>query len=287
MRPFLLILICWNALAQEDTSWQRRIAAHSECFQRQAASVGSVETLVQRSYGLPPHARIAIGKAADTMYAQYLLHEVVSDYSYGQMLTGAGATLVERREFLSLDGRSLPPVEALRRQKVLDPILARKQTLENLAKLGLYDIAIEYAQLLLFFTTAGQKEIQWSTAPPRPEFVGTDETLVYDWRQTASGALEFLRGKASFHPMSGSVWVRRSDGAPLRVRASFESAEKNRPAVADVATVEYTDSKALGCVAPASVVHRHYVGGKILTENLWTYLPFRVLRTGGKALDPR
>jgi hypothetical protein len=34
-----------------------------------------------------------------------------------------------------------------------------------------------------------------------------------------------------------------------------------------------------GCVTPASVAHRHFVDDKILTENLYTYSPFRLFAT--------
>jgi hypothetical protein len=45
--------------------------------------------------------------------------------------------------------------------------------------------------------------------------------------------------------------------------------------VRDDATVDYLPA-ALGFLTPASVVHRHFVDGEALTENLYSYGPFRL-----------
>lgn len=274
-------------MAEEPAVWQLKIAEHADRFEKTAASLVAVERLTQRSYNLPPHAHFAIGKAAGPLYAQYLTHEVFSDYSIGLLKSGSATTLVERREVLSLDGRKLPAVEAPRKEVVADLTAARRRTLESFAKLGLSDIATEYGLILLAFTTASRKSIRWEDTPPRAEFVGTEEALVYDWAQTASGAVEFLGRKTTVRPMRGSIWLRKSDGAPLRVHATIEHSEKDGRKIADVASVEYSDSPALPCLAPLSVVVRHFAGDRELTENLYTYERFRQVRTEGrKSLAP-
>jgi len=75
-------------------------------------------------------------------------------------------------------------------------------------------------------------------------------------------------------PMHGRIWVRQSDRVPLRISATTEHAEEKHT-IRDDATIDYVLSS-FGCVTPASVVHRHYVDESMLTENLYTYGPFRV-----------
>ena len=45
--------------------------------------------------------------------------------------------------------------------------------------------------------------------------------------------------------------------------------------IRDEATVDYIQS-AHGFLTPASVVHRHMVDGKVITENLYRYEPFKM-----------
>jgi hypothetical protein len=61
------------------------------------------------------------------------------------------------------------------------------------------------------------------------------------------------------------------------VSASIEHDEAKHT-LRDEATVDFVLARA-GCVTPASAAHRHFVDGKILTENLYTYSPFRLFDT--------
>jgi hypothetical protein len=48
--------------------------------------------------------------------------------------------------------------------------------------------------------------------------------------------------------------------------------------IRDDATVEYILSSH-GFLTPASVVHRHLVDGRLMTENLYAYEPFKLFST--------
>ena len=50
-----------------------------------------------------------------------------------------------------------------------------------------------------------------------------------------------------------------------------------KPHVRNEASIEYALS-AHGFLAPASVVHRHIVNGKLVTENFYRYEPFRLFK---------
>ena len=73
--------------------------------------------------------------------------------------------------------------------------------------------------------------------------------------------------------MHGQVRI-AADGTPLRITASFDHAEPHHQ-LRDDATVEYVRTT-FGPPMPITVVHRHLVDGVVLTENLYTYSPFRV-----------
>jgi hypothetical protein len=282
------IALCSAAVLQagpqagSHTEWTSRVAAHAEQFARKAAGVQTTETLVQRSYNLPPHARFAIGAAAAPVYARYLVNELVSDYTIAPLKAGAG-NLVEFREILSLNGKTVrtPDVarKALARAVNAGEVASRKRMLEGLVKLGLVDVATDFGLLLLAFTNQAQSGVEWAEAGTA--FVGAEEAAVLEWRQKSEGALEFMDGKSASRPMHGWMWVRRSDGVPLRVRAMFEHQARGRT-IRDDTTIDFVLSRVLSCVTPATVAHRHFVDGFLLTENLYTYQPFRLFTTDSR-----
>ena len=136
------------------------------------------------------------------------------------------------------------------------------------------DVATDYAMILLAFTKRGLEQLQFGTL--RKGQVGAEDALVLDWRQTtaAAGQLEF-RGKQHRPPrLARGLWVRRSDGLPLRIQAWSEHADSktSHPRRGDHRICRLPH----GFLAPASVVHRHIVDGELITENLYRYEPFRL-----------
>lgn len=285
MQRAVWIALCSAVALQAGpyVEWTSRVAAHAEQFARKAAGVQTTETLVQRAYSLPPHARFAIGAAAAPVYARYLINELISDYSIAPLKAGAGGTLVEFREILSLNGKAVrtPDIarKALARSVNAGEVASRKRMLEELVKLGLVDVATDFGLLLLAFTNQSQAGVEWAEAGMA--FVGAEEAVVLEWRQKTGGALEFMRGKPAARPMHGWIWVRRTDGVPLRVRALFEHPERGRT-IRDDTTIDFVFSPVLSCVTPVTVAHRHFVDGFLLTENLYTYQPFRLFTTDSR-----
>jgi len=86
--------------------------------------------------------------------------------------------------------------------------------------------------------------------------------------------LEFAVKRTVREPLQGILWVRGSDGLPLRVEAWAEY-RNNEHVIADRATVDYIQSSH-GFLTPVSVVHRHLVDGRLITENLYRYEPFKM-----------
>jgi hypothetical protein len=257
--------------ARDDTILQR----HAASFAGKIRLLVAEETLLQRSYTLPPHSHFAVGAAAAPVYAQYFTREIVSQYAVASLKGDPAGNLLELREIVSRDGVAVQTPAAA--QKALSMSFdsgeerIRKRLLATFTDLGLVDVATDFSLLLLIFARPGLRGVELH--PAGSGWIGTDETSVLDWRQTEGGALEFRGRKTARRPMSGRIWLRQSDGTPLRLSSSFEHDEA-RHHLRDDATVDYTPSR-FGCVTPASVVHRHVVDDKVLTENLYTYGPFR------------
>jgi hypothetical protein len=255
------------------------LSRHAETFRQRAHRVVSEEKLLQRSYALPPHPHFAIGKSAGDLRAHYLVQEVVSEYTIASLKGDTSGTLLETREILAKDGKPVQTPAEARKALLTDVSYGeerlRKKILSEFTRLGLLDVATDYGTILLAFTGAGMSDL--TISPAGPAWVGIDEAYVFDWQQDRGGALEFRGRKVAHRPMSGRIWLRLSDGMPLRISAVISHSEPKHE-LQDDAAVEFAPSVA-GCAMPVSVVHRHFVDGKILTENLYTYTPFRVFTT--------
>jgi hypothetical protein len=121
------------------------------------------------------------------------------------------------------------------------------------------------------------------------EQVGADAAWVLNWQQTSpdAGLLQFVGNQASRVALRGRLLVRKSDGLPLRIQSWSEHPQRTlletwsghapdaNENIRDEATVDYVQS-AHGFLTPASVVHRHLVDGKVVTENLYRYEPFKM-----------
>src|SRR6185369_7439654 len=94
----------------------------------------------------------------------------------------------------------------------------RKRMLEDFAKHGLVDVATDYALILLAFSKRGLSQMK--IVPAGEDTVGPDAALVLAWQQTSAdaGELEFHGRQVTRRALQGHLWVRRSDGLPLRIK---------------------------------------------------------------------
>ena len=226
----------------------------------------------------PERSGPRIGSAATQPVPLRLqVRHVVSEYSVGPLKQADSPLLVEFREVISVDGRPVQSLRQARHALSLDMMSAddhvRKRMLEEFAKHGLVDIATDYGLILLAFTKRGLEHMEIMAGGEQR--IGAEEAWVLSWKQTSTtGAeLEFHGKLANRRPLQGTLWVRKPDGLPLRIQAWAEAVEFNRR-VRDEASIEYTLSSH-GFLTPASVAHRHLVDGRLITENLYRYEPFR------------
>jgi hypothetical protein len=255
-----------------------RVAEEASVFQQNMPKALTQETLDQRTLLPPTRFRPRLGTSPPPK-PRLLVREIVSEYSVGALRDSDSGDLVEFRQVISVDGRPVQTPEHARHALSLGIQSAddrlRKRMLEDFAKNGLVDVATDYGLILLAFTKRGLENIQMT--PAGEARVGADSALVFDWKQTstAGGELEFHGRQAAHRALEGTLWVRRSDGLPLRIQAWAEYLDRNRHKIRDEATVEYSMS-AHGFLTPASVVHRHRIDGQIVTENEYRYEPFKL-----------
>jgi hypothetical protein len=256
-----------------------RVAEEAEVFQQNAVKGVTTERLEQRSILPPSRFRARAGTvAAGAPRLRFVVREVVSEYSVGSLREEGKGNLVEFRQVVEVDGRPRKSVKDARHALSLGMQSAddrlRKRMLEDFTSLGLVDVATDYGTILLAFTKRGQQQMTFHIAGAGR--IGVDDAVAIDWQQTdaTGGQLEFRGRRVARWAMHGLLWVRKSDGLPLRVQAIVEHPEK-KGSVRDEATVDYMMSSH-GFLAPASVVHRHIVDGQLLTENLYRYEPFKL-----------
>jgi hypothetical protein len=257
-----------------------RSAEEAEIFLQNAPKALTQETLEQRTMMSPSRFRPRIGKnlPADLPKPRLVIRQIVSEYSVAPLKESSDNSLIELRQVVTVDGRKVQSPETARHALSLGikspDDRVRKRMLEDFAKHGLVDVATDYGTILLAFSKRGQENMRFALTGE--EQVGADSAWVVAWQQTtpAGGILEFMGNQAARRALEGRLLVRKSDGLPLRIQAWSEHAA-NRQVIRDEATVDYVVS-AHGFLVPASVLHRHSIDGKLITENLYRYEPFKI-----------
>jgi hypothetical protein len=271
--------VCGVAFAQPSDPGLRRTAEEADALQRNITRAISQESLEQRAQLPPSRFRPRIGK--DTTVApkpRLQVRKIVSEYSVGTLQETGSADLHEFRQVISVDGRTVQSEESARHALSLGiqsrDDRVRKRMLEDFAKHGLVDVATDYGLILLEFAPRGLANL--NVAALAEARIGADEMRVFAWRQktAAGGELEFHGRQVVRQPLEGRIWVRKSDGVPLRVEAWAQYNDGSHR-IRDEASVDYVPSPH-GFLTPVSVLHRHLVDGQAMTENLYHYSPFRL-----------
>jgi hypothetical protein len=256
-----------------------RVSEEAALFQENLPKSLTQETLSQKAWMPPSRFRPRAGAAVATVPKPRLVsHEVVSEYSVGPLKNSDSHNLFEFRQVISVDGKAVRTTESARRELTIgirsQDDAVRKRMLQDYAKYGLVDVATDYGIILLAFTKRGLEGMD--IKPGGQDRIGADSVLVFGWKQKGSdaGELEFRGHQAVRQALQGTLWVRASDGLPLRVQAWAEY-EQSKHRIRDEATVDYVVS-AHGFLTPSSVVHRHSVDAQLMTENLYRYAPFKL-----------
>jgi hypothetical protein len=252
-----------------------RVSEEAEMFRRVAPQTLAEETLQQRSLKPPARYRPRTGSVAWPPPAQYQTREIVSEYSYATLKNSAA--LHEFRQVIAVDGRSVRSADSARHALSLglksEDDRARKRMLEDFRRFGLVDAAMDFGQMLLLFTKRQMHNYDFHQSGA--ERLGADEATVldFDQRQGEQSMLVFEGKKTIRAKLDGKLWVRQSDGLPLRIslRSQWREAGHTRR---HEAAVEYA-STPYGIVLPVSVKHAEYLDQQLVTENLFRYAPFK------------
>lgn len=257
----------------------KRVSEEAAVFQENLPRAITQETLTQHAQ-LPPSRLVTFGAQGNVAAPKLRMisHEVISEYSVGHLKNSDSQNLFEFRRVISVDGKPVRSVESARRELTYgirsQDDSVRKRMLQDYAKFGLVDVATDYGLILLAFTKRGLETMQ--VRPLREARLGADTALALSWKQSTSdaGELEFRGRQVVRQAMEGTLWVRASDGLPQRIEAWAEYEQAKRK-IRDEASVDYVMSSH-GFLTPASVVHRHIVDGRTITENFYRYEPFRL-----------
>jgi hypothetical protein len=256
-----------------------RVAEEAQVMEQTIPKTLTQETLEQRaSMGVARfRPRVGTGANAPVRIKMQVRH-IVSEYSVSTLKQSDSHDLHEFRQVISVDGKQVQSADSARHALSLgvhsQDERIRKRMLEDFAKHGLVDIATDYGLILLAFTPRGMENM--AIVPGSRTNVGADLALGLAWKQKseAGGQIEFQGRRTIRQPLQGTLWVRASDGLPLRAEVWAEYTQ-DQHVVRDEATVDYTES-AHGFLTPASVVHRHLVDKRLITENRYRYEPFKM-----------
>jgi hypothetical protein len=277
---FLLLFACLLPLhAQSITSLLARVSEEADTFHQNIVKALTEETLDQRT-AIAPHTFLPrIGKGATAApRTRIQVRHIVSEYTVGTFRQTGTPDLHEFRQVVSVDGRPVQSAAEARHALSLgmqsEDDRLRKRMLENFASHGLVDVATDYGLILLEFSRRNLPNLAFSLGPERR--LGTAAILTINWTQksAAEGQLTFSGRRTVRTPLSGILWIRKSDGLPLRIETWADYTDAHHK-IRDHATVDYTMSPH-GFLTPVSVLHRHLVDGNLITENAYTYRPFKM-----------
>jgi hypothetical protein len=251
-----------------------RIADQAEAFRRVAPTVLAEETLEQR-VKLTPES------------PDFVSHEVVSEYGYGGV-PEAPKSIHEIRKVISSDGKQVTTTAKARQAMTLglhsDDDKLKKRLLEDFEKHGLRGAVTDFGQVILLFSARHRKDYEFEMNGEK--LIGTDKVTVIEYKQVGgSGGVTLFRGNAEAkQPVQGEILVRKTDGLPLRITMT-SLATTVEGAVKDELSVDY-DESLLGCILPATVVHRESLKDIVVSENTFRYGPFRRMEGGEKLQVP-
>jgi hypothetical protein len=274
----LLALLLAQEPALDDVL--RRLSEEAEVFSRVAPKVIGQEVLQQKARRPPPRFRPRIGQSAlKPPPARYQTREIVSEYGYSTFQESSEA-LHEFRQVVSVDGRTVASSGKARKLLIMGVTSAddklKNRLLRDFEKYGLHGSATDLAPLLLLFT---RRQLEnYDFAADSEELIGAERTRRFAFRQkSGAAAITIFSGREAHRlPLEGHIWVRASDGLPVRIRLRAAGAEKET-AVERIITVDYVLSPH-GVLLPVSVLFVESMNGETTVENSYAYRDFKMFK---------
>ena len=273
MKGFLCSLTFVSAqalFAQPDQSLDpllRKVADAAARFPADAVQYSAKETLQQKA-AAPSQAKHGVrvgGTAAQSVHLDQ--REIISWYGFSAP-RGAPQAIAEYRK-----PAAVCSAEEFQRELREAGERAKQKLRLDFEKQGLRGTATDFGQLLLLFSKSKQSEYAFSLGSPGR--IGADAAQVIRFEQrTGDAALKIAEGRRRIkEPLTGELWVRESDGVPLRITLTALRRQGDRE-VRDEARVDY-NPLASGALLPAAVVHRRFVDDELAGEDVYRYSDWR------------
>jgi hypothetical protein len=275
-----LTLLCFALALRADERTQKlaeRLADEAEAFQKIAPELVGRETLHQRVLTTPPRLKMRVGDAAKQPgVATWKEHEIVSEYGFTLL---GGREIHELRQVTSVDGRQLAgerqAQDALAKLVTGNDDQRKRRALQQLEKYGSQGGATDFGQILLLFSRGNLERYEFTSIGPR--LLGTVATQVFRYQQLdGPRALTVFRedteAKTQRLSVQGEIWVRESDGLPVRITMTAID-DSTDQTLREEATVNYAMSE-FGTLLPVETTHRELRSGQEAAENQFTYRNF-------------
>ena len=273
-----LIPVLWAAAVVDPRIPQllERVSEEARVFTEKSPQLLGVETLSQRGRVAPPRFRLRKGASSeDAPQVAYRTIEMVSEFRFG-MLPSAPNELREIRVVTAVNQRpvrdSVKARLALTEGMASDLDRLNKQMLQDLEAYGLVGAASDAGQLIMLFRRAHLDELAFELAGAA-EHHGKAVTRLSYRQISGAGARVYHREMARVK-LSGELWVRDSDGMPVRVTAEMP-AKEGKYSVVHRFAVDYAPSRH-GVVMPAEVAYQRIQDSLLMVETKATYSDFKM-----------
>jgi hypothetical protein len=285
LRP--LAPLCCALLAAAGIGWSadapapaelppliRQLTVQAGRFWGAAPSWYGRETLRQR--GPEPHKvrhGLHISDPARTDPSKIATREIVSWYGFSSYTANSEA-VHEMRQIVSVDGQ---PVEGVPSAAQFCRLLqardddSRKTLAEQFEAATLSDAPQDFGQLVMLFTRRSID--RYSFQLKGPDLIGAQRVTVFQYsQQTGTPGLHLDQNKTI--PLAGTLSLRQSDGAPVRI--TVVAVRKDKIVIRDESTVEYAEVEH-GVILPASLVHQRFIDGVLHSEDRAQYSDWKPL----------
>jgi hypothetical protein len=282
MRVLCVVLLIPMLRADELTQKMRaRVSEEAEAFQRLAPEVLGRETLHQRSMKPVGRFHPRIGNAATTgAKPEFQERTIVSEYGFTSLSGTDAMSLHEIRQVTAVDGKKIEDTkkaqEALAKAITANDDGRKKALLKQFEKYGLVGAVTDYGQALLLFTRRNLERYEFTNKGTN--WLNGVGMQVFGYRQldgpeTVTLIEEKNNDQVKHLRIEGELWVRRDNFVPVRItmvasQGSFEERVKEE------ASIDYAMSQ-FGALLPVKTEHRETRGGKIASENDFSYADFK------------
>jgi hypothetical protein len=253
-----------------------RVTEEARVFTEKSPRFLGVEKLTQKGRVAPPRFRLRKGVAdTEAPTIAYRTTELVSEYGFGYLPALPGQ-LKEMRVVVSVNGRAVRDRAqtrlALSEGMSSDFERLNKQMLQDMESYGLVGAVIDVGQILLLFSRSQLNDLELSVL--RDTTLDGEAIAVLGYRQTGGASATIYHKQTARLPLEGELWIRRSDGLPVRVTSSL-SLKEGKYSVVHSFAVDYAPSKH-GVLLPSKITYSRRQDSVLMVETEAAYTDYKM-----------